>query len=121
MYAVVRTGGKQYRVQQGSVLEVERLDSDEGTSIDLHEVLLIEDDGTVTVGAPTIVGAKVVADVVAHDRGDKIIVQKYKAKVRYRRRIGHRQQLTRLAVREIVLPQTRGGRGRAQSTSGEQA
>lgn len=102
MYAVVRTGGKQYRVEPGTILEVERLPVEAGTTVDLDDVLLIEQDGAVTVGAPTIEGAKVVADVLAQDRHDKIIVFKYKAKVRYRRRVGHKQPLTRLAVREIV-------------------
>ena len=119
MYAVIRTGGKQYRVEPGTVLEVEKLDADEGASIELDEVLLIEDDGAVTFGSPTVAGAKVVADVVFQGRGAKIIVQKFKAKVRYRRRIGHRQPLTRLTIRDIVLPGRRASRAGSQETSEE--
>ncbi len=102
MYAVIRTGGKQYRVEPGTVVEVERLAVEAGSTIDLTDVLLIEQDGALTVGSPTIDGARVVAEVLAHGRHPKIIVFKYKPKVRYRRRNGHRQHLTRLAIREIV-------------------
>ena len=104
MYAIVRTGGKQYRVEEGRTLSVELLPAKEGSSVELKDVLLIADDGEVTVGTPIIDGARVLADVEAHDRAKKIIVFKYKAKVRTRKKTGHRQHLTRLAVTEILRP-----------------
>jgi large subunit ribosomal protein L21 len=104
MYAIVRTGGKQYRVQEGRSVTVERLPAGEGDTVELRDVLLIADEDEVTVGAPTIEGARVVAEVEDQGRAPKITVFKYKAKVRYRRKLGHRQRLTRLAVREILRP-----------------
>ncbi len=104
MYAIVRTGGKQYRVEEGRTLSVELLPVKEGSSVELKDVLLIADDGEVTVGTPIIDGARVLADVEAHDRAKKSIVFKYRAKVRTRKKTGHRQHLTRLAVTEILRP-----------------
>jgi large subunit ribosomal protein L21 len=104
MYAIVRTGGKQYRVEEGRSVIVERLPAEEGSHVELDHVLLIADDGQVTVGTPAIEGARVVAEVEAHGRHKKIIVLKYKAKVRTRKKTGHRQHFTRLAVREILRP-----------------
>jgi len=104
MYAIVRTGGKQYRVQEGRTVTVERLPAEEGEMVELGDVLLIADDGQVTIGAPTIEGARVVAQVEAHGRAKKIIVFKYKAKVRTRKKTGHRQAFTRLSVTEILRP-----------------
>ena len=102
MYAVVKTGGKQYRVQVGDVVDVELLPVEPGQSIDLDQVLMINTDGAVTVGQPVVPGALVRAKVVDHVKGEKLIIFKYKPKVRYRRRVGHRQPYTRLAVEEIV-------------------
>jgi large subunit ribosomal protein L21 len=102
MYAVIRTGGKQYTVRAGETLDVERLDGAAGDTVELTDVLLVADGDAVTVGAPTVAGAKVVADIVDHGKGKKIIVFKYKPKIRYRKRTGHRQQFTRLSVKEIV-------------------
>ncbi len=104
MYAIVRTGGKQYRVEEGRAITVERLPAEEGATVELDDVLLIADDGQVTVGTPTIEGARVLAQVEAHGRAKKIIVFKYKAKVRTRKKTGHRQSFTQLAVREILRP-----------------
>ena len=104
MYAIVRTGGKQYRVEEGRHIDVERLPAEEGATVELKDVLLIAADGAVTVGSPVIDGARVVADVELNGRSKKIIVFKYKSKVRYRKMAGHRQNFTRLAVREILLP-----------------
>jgi len=104
MYAIVRTGGKQYRVEEGRHIDVERLPEEAGATVELKDVLLIAEDGSVTVGSPVIDGARVVADVELHGRGKKIIVFKYKSKVRSRKMAGHRQNFTRLAVREILLP-----------------
>src|SRR3990170_2514262 len=104
MYAIVRTGGKQYRVEEGRALTVERLPAGEGETVELGDVLLIADDGQVTVGTPLIEGARVLAQVEANGRAKKIIVFKYKSKVRTRKKTGHRQHFTKLAVREILLP-----------------
>jgi large subunit ribosomal protein L21 len=102
MYAIVRTGGKQYRAEPGGLIDVERLDAEAGASVELTDVLLVADGDTVTLGDPTVSGAKVVADVVEQGRAKKIVVFKYKPKVRYRKKTGHRQPFTRLRVREIV-------------------
>jgi large subunit ribosomal protein L21 len=102
VYAIVATGGKQYRVEQGQRLEVDRLNAETGSQVELGDVLLIADGEDVKVGHPTIAGARVVVDVLGEAKGRKIIVFKYKAKVRYRRKTGHRQWQTRLRVRDIV-------------------
>ena len=104
MYAIVRTGGKQYRVEEGRTITIDRLSAEEGETVELGDVLLIADDGNVTVGAPLIEGARVMAEVEANGRAKKIIVFKYRAKVRTRKKTGHRQRFTRLAVREILRP-----------------
>jgi len=104
MYAIVRTGGKQYRVEEGRSVVVELLPAEQGSQVELDNVLLIADDGQVTVGTPTIDGARVLAEVESHGRHKKIIVFKYKAKVRARTKTGHRQHFTRLAVQEILRP-----------------
>ena len=103
VYAIIRSGGKQYCVQEGATIDVERLPAPEGDHVELPEVLLLQEDGRVTVGTPTVPGVKVVAEVVAHGRGPKIIVFKYKAKARYRKKTGHRQAFTRLAIRRIQV------------------
>lgn len=103
VYAIVRSGGKQYRVQEGATIDVERLPAPEGDRVELAEVLLLQEDGRVTVGTPTVPGVKVVAEVVSHGRGPKIIVFKYKAKTRYRKKTGHRQAFTRLAIQRIQV------------------
>jgi large subunit ribosomal protein L21 len=102
VYAIVATGGKQYRVEPGQRLEVEKLEAEPGSRVELPEVLLVANGENVTVGQPTVPGAMVVAEVVDQIKGKKIIVFKYKAKVRYRRKTGHRQRLTSLVVRDIV-------------------
>ncbi len=102
-YAIVRTGGKQYRVHEGGTIDVERLSTPEGERVELPEVLLVAEDGQVTVGTPTVPGVKVVAEVVSHGRGPKVTVFKYKAKTRYRRKTGHRQAFTRLAIQRIQV------------------
>ncbi|UCD54559.1 MAG: 50S ribosomal protein L21 [Dehalococcoidia bacterium] len=102
MYAVVETGGKQYKVTPGQTIDVERLDVAEGDTVELDKVLLIVDCDKVTVGQPTVEGAKVVATSQGEGKGEKIIVFKYKSKVRYRRKRGHRQLYTRLLIDKIV-------------------
>lgn len=102
MYAVVETGGKQYKVAPGQTIDVEKLPVEAGQTVELDRVLLISEDEKVAVGSPTVPGAKVVATVVEQVKGEKIIVFKYKPKTRYRRKTGHRQEYTRLAIKEIV-------------------
>jgi len=99
--AVIRSGGKQYRVHAGSVLDVATLDAAPGSRVELREVLLVSDGDKVTVGNPTVADALVVAEVVEHGKGRKVISFKYKAKTRYRRKRGHRQGFTKLSVKEI--------------------
>lgn len=101
MFAIVRTGGKQYRVEPGQMLTVERLPHEVGEEIELSDVLLISGEEDVQIGAPLVEGARIRATVVAHERGEKILVFKYKSKKRYRRRSGHRQELTRLRIEAI--------------------
>jgi len=102
MYAIVETGGKQYRVQEGQIIDVERLPAEVGEEVELDRVLLVADDGEVAIGQPTIAGAKVHATVLRQDKARKVIVLKYKPKERYRRKLGHRQPFTRLRIRKIV-------------------
>ncbi|MBV8084401.1 MAG: 50S ribosomal protein L21 [Chloroflexi bacterium] len=102
-YAVIRTGGKQYTVSAGQVVEVEKLDVEPGSEIELGDVLMVSDEGTVTTGKPVVENARVVARVLAQDRDKKIVVFKYKPKKRYRRKTGHRQSITRLAIKEITV------------------
>ena len=101
-FAVVETGGKQYKVAPGAVVDVELLPVDAGGTVELDRVLLVSRDGQVTIGTPTVAGAKVLATVQGNVRGDKVIVFKYKAKTRQRTKTGHRQNYTRLAITEIV-------------------
>ena len=100
--AVILTGGKQYRVHEGSVLNVATMDAEPGSRVELRDVLLVSHDGNVTVGTPNVDGAVVVAEVVEHGKGKKVVNFKYKAKVRYRRKRGHRQGFTQLSVKEIT-------------------
>jgi len=102
MYAVIKTGGKQYKVAKNDVILVERLPGEAGASIELDEVLLVGDEKGQTVGAPTVEGAHVAATVLEQTRGDKIIVFKKKRRQNYRRKAGHRQDLTALRITDIV-------------------
>lgn len=104
IYAIIETGGKQYRVSPGQTIDVERLAVAKGGTIELERVLLIADGKKVTVGAPLVSGAKVVATSQGEGKGDKIVVLKYKPKVRYRQKTGHRQRYTRLVIDKIVEP-----------------
>ncbi len=101
MYAVIESGGKQYRVAEGDTVRVERLAASPGESVTLDEVLLVADGQTVDVGAPHVSGATVTATVVGHGRGKKVIVFKYRAKSHYRRKLGHRQGYTTLKIEKI--------------------
>ncbi|WP_029012151.1 50S ribosomal protein L21 [Niveispirillum irakense] len=101
MFAVIRTGGKQYKVAAGDVIRVEKLAGEAGASLKLDEVLLVSNEGTTTVGSPLVAGAAVTADVVAQDRNDKIIIFKKKRRQNYRRKNGHRQEVTVLRITGI--------------------
>ena len=101
MYAVIETGGKQYRVSEGDKIRVEKMESEPGSTVELNSVLLLgRDDGPV-VGAPFVAGASVKASVLSHGKEDKVIVFKYRRKKNYRRFRGHRQQYTDLKVESI--------------------
>ena len=102
-FAVIETGGKQYRVAPGDTIDVEYLPTAAGETVSLDRVLLIGGEDDVTVGTPTVAGASVQAEVVAQTRGPKIVVFKYKNKVRSRRKTGHRQAYTRLHIQEITV------------------
>ena len=101
MYAVIETGGKQYKVTEGQTIEVEKLPVEVGETVELDRVLLLVDDEKVVTGNPTVKGAVVSATVVGQDRRRKVIVFKYKTRERYRRKKGHRQAFTRLRIGEI--------------------
>lgn len=101
MYAIIRTGGKQYRVSEGDVLEVEKLNVQEGDEVVFDDVLTVVSDGDVKVGKPTVESAKVTAKVAAQGKADKIFAFKYKAKSNYRKRQGHRQPFTRVEITSI--------------------
>ena len=113
MYAVIRTGGKQYKVKVGDLIDVEKLGGDDGASLELEPLLVVDDDGNVTSAVDDLARAKVTASVVDQHRGRKIRVFTYKNKTRQRRTLGHRQSLTRLKVETIDL----GARKRAARTS----
>ncbi len=103
MYAIVVSGGKQYKAVPGGTIEVDRLHIDAGSKVDLDQVLLISNDDDVKVGTPTVKGASVQATVLEHFKGRKITIIKYIPKERYRRKKGHRQQYTRLQIDEISV------------------
>lgn len=100
MYAIVRSGGKQYRVREGDEIVVDRLAGEPGSAVAL-DVLLLDHDGTVSVGTPTVPGASVGAQVAEHLRAKKVIAFKYKNKTRRRQQRGHRQPLTRITITSI--------------------
>jgi large subunit ribosomal protein L21 len=104
IYAVIETGGKQYKVAPGQTVDVDRLLAPEGDKIEIDKVLLISNGDKVTVGKPTIAGAKVLATSKGEGKGKKIIVLKFKAKDHYTKKNGHRQFYTRIAIDEIVNP-----------------
>ena len=101
-YAIFKTGGKQYRVSPGDIIDVEKLPVEPGAEIELEEVLALSENGEVTFGQPVIEGAKVIALVHRQAKDKKIRVFKYKRKTRYRKMRGHRQPYTRLQIAEIV-------------------
>lgn len=117
MYAVIETGGKQYRVELGSELAIERLEATPGSSISFDRVLLVADGDNAQVGTPTVAEALVTADVVRQDRGEKVIVFKYRPKARHRAKKGHRQEQTVIRVADIRF----NGRSAAEEAGKQQA
>ena len=101
MYAIIKTGGKQYKVSEGDTLVIEKLETAEGEEVVFDEVLTYVNDADVKIGKPLVEGASVKAKVVEHGRGEKILVFKYKAKSNYRRRQGHRQSYTKVEIEKI--------------------
>lgn len=101
MYALIETGGKQYRVEKDSVLFIEKLNASEGDTVTFDKVLLVNKDGETKVGAPTVNGAKVVAKVIKHGKAKKVTVFKFKPKKNYKRTKGHRQPFTKVVIESI--------------------
>lgn len=101
MYAIIETGGKQYKVQEGDVLFIEKLTAGEGESVTFDRVLAVSGEAGLTIGAPLVAGATVSAKVEKHGKGKKIVVFKYKAKKNYRRKQGHRQPYTKVVIDKI--------------------
>ncbi len=102
MYAIIAIGGKQYEVQKGSVIEVERFDAEVGKTVDIADVLLVDDGKTVMVGAPTVPKTTVRLKVLEHTKDKKVEVRRFKAKSRYRRNRGFRQHITKLEIMQIA-------------------
>jgi large subunit ribosomal protein L21 len=101
MYAVIKTGGKQYRVSEGDVLRVEKLSADEGADVEFGEVLLVSDGENTTVGTPMVEGSKVTASVKSHGRGKKVKIVKFKRRKHHLKRMGHRQAYTEVQITGI--------------------
>lgn len=102
MHAIIRTGGKQYRVAEGQTLRVESLPANPGDSIELNDVLMISDAGNTVIGTPLVPGAKVIATVIANGRGDKIRIVKFRRRKHYRKQMGHRQNFTQVEIKSIL-------------------
>jgi large subunit ribosomal protein L21 len=105
MYAVVKTGGKQYRVEAGETIQVEKLDGNPGQTLQFDQVLLLAEGESLTLGTPLVKGARVEAEITAQDRGSKVLIFKYRRRKRYRRKTGHRQEFTALKIINILGPQ----------------
>ena len=102
MYAVIATGGKQYRVAQGDVIQIEKLDAEEGASIDFDNVLMVGEGEDVKIGAPYVEGSKVTATVTSQMRGEKIEIMKFRRRKHHQKKTGHRQYLTQIEIKEIT-------------------
>lgn len=103
MYAIIETGGKQYRVQEGDTLFVEKLSVEAGSSVEIEKVLAVSKDNSLTVGSPIVAGAVVKATVIEEGRARKVTIYKFKAKKDYRKKQGHRQPYTKLKIETISL------------------
>jgi len=102
MYAIIVTGGKQYRVMKDEVLRVEKIDAEAGANVEINEVLMVGDGDSVTVGTPTVEGAKVTATVKSHGRLDKIRIVKFRRRKHHRKQMGHRQHFTEIQITGIT-------------------
>ena len=120
MFAVVRTGGKQYRVSKDDVIKVERLEGEPGAEIELDQVLMLDDGKSSTVGSPLVDGARVAATVLDQTRADKIIVFKKKRRKNYRRKHGHRQHQTVLRITDILAGGAATGASAPEEAKGEE-
>ena len=101
MYAIIQTGGKQYKVQEGDVIYIEKLATTEGDTVEFDQVLMVSKENGVVVGNPTVAGAKVTGKLEKNGKGQKILVYKYKAKKNYRRKQGHRQPFSKVVIEKI--------------------
>ena len=117
MYAVIQTGGKQYRAEPGKTIQVEKLPGEAGTQVVFDQVLLVSsgDGTTINVGKPMVAGAQVTGEIVAQERGDKLVVFKFRLRKNYVRRNGHRQDLTSVKIAAIAGPGLAGARSDAPS------
>lgn len=104
MYAVIQTGGKQYRVQPGDTVMIEKLDGDLGDQVEFKEILLLSGNESVKIGRPLVEGAKVTGEIVEQGRGKKLVVFKFRRRKNYRRRNGHRQDFTAVKINQVVAP-----------------
>ena len=116
IYAIIEIAGKQYRVNPGDTIDVDCLDKIEGETLEFDRVLLLDDNGAITVGKPVVEGAKIIATSKGTIRGEKVIVYKFKAKVRFRKKTGHHQLYTRLVIDKIETPKS--GRVKEGAVSG---
>jgi len=103
MQAVIATGGKQYLVKEGDVIQVEKIELDKGQNVEFDEVLMVDKDGEYLIGRPLVEKAKVTGKVLSQDKAKKIIVFKYKSKKKYRKKTGHRQPFTKILIEKIEL------------------
>jgi len=103
MYAVIKTGGKQYKVSEGDTLDIEKIDGEKGNEVVFEEILMISREGEIKVGTPYVIGAKVTGEIVAQTKGSKIKVFKMKRRKDYRKKTGHRQELTGMKIKEISM------------------
>jgi large subunit ribosomal protein L21 len=103
MYAVIKTGGKQHRVIEGDVIAIEKINGDRGEAVVFDQILMVEKEGDIRVGRPVVEGAKVVGEILAQIKGDKLTVYKTKKRKGYHKKTGHRQQLTSMKIREISI------------------
>lgn len=103
MYAIIETGGKQYRVQEGDTLYIEKLDVNAGEAVEFNKVLAVSKDGSLSFGSPVVEGATVKASVVENGKGKKVVIFKYKRKKDFRKKQGHRQPFTKVKIESISL------------------
>lgn len=103
MYAIIETGGKQYHVEEGKSIFIEKLNANEGDKVSFDRVLLVSNEGDIKIGSPVVEGAKVQGTVEKHGRGKKVVIFKFKAKKNYRKKKGHRQPFTKVKIESIAF------------------